>query len=227
MAFPDLRSFGRRRTRQLTSRQRQLLDVVLPAVRLDLTRDAPSDIATLFDLQTNEVWLEIGFGGGEHLLWQARQNPAIGIIGCEPFIDGTVKVLDAIEGDPLKNIRLYDEDARDVARWLPGQCLSRVFILFPDPWPKKRHNKRRLVTAALLAELARLMPSGAELRIGTDIGDYARGIMHAVRQVSEFRWTAGAAADWRCRPDDWPQTRYEEKAIAAGRPRYYFCFERH
>jgi tRNA (guanine-N7-)-methyltransferase len=124
-----------------------------------------------------EVWLEIGFGGGEHLLWQGDAEPDVGLIGCEPFQDGVTKVLRGIEVGKLANIRLHADDARAVLRWLPKASLARAFILFPDPWPKKRHQKRRLVSAGLLRELARVMVAGAELRMATDIGDYARWML--------------------------------------------------
>lgn len=222
----ELRSFGRRRTRRLTGRQEFLLQDVLPAAAIDLSDPASADSRELFPDGVREVWLEIGFGGGEHLIWQAEQNRDVGIIGCEPFIDGTVKVLGAIAEKRLTNIRLYTEDARDVLRWLPDRSLSRCFILFPDPWPKKRHNKRRLINVQSLRLLGRVLEPGAELRIGTDIGDYARTILLAVEQAAEFEWTARRPADWRTRPDDWPPTRYEQKAFREGRRSYYFSLLR-
>ncbi|MBK9080544.1 MAG: tRNA (guanosine(46)-N7)-methyltransferase TrmB [Hyphomicrobium sp.] len=174
----------------------------------------------------NQLWLEIGFGGGEHLLWQAEHNPQVTIIGCEPFEDGVVKVLTVLDQTKLSNIRLHMGDARDVLRWLPPASIDRAFILFPDPWPKRKHQKRRLVNRATLDLLARVMKSGAELRFGTDIGDYARSALLAFKAEPRFEWTAQAAADWRVRPDDWPQTRYEAKADREGRRRYYFRFVR-
>ena len=173
-----------------------------------------------------EAFLEIGFGGGEHLVWQARNNPDATLIGCEPFEDGVMKVLTRIADDDLKNIRLHMGDARDVLRWLPPASISRAFILFPDPWPKRKHRKRRLVNPHTLALLARVMKPGAELRIGTDIGDYARTILQAFSVQSEFTWIAAGPEDWRIRPADWPETRYEQKAEREGRRRYYFRFSR-
>lgn len=173
-----------------------------------------------------QVWLEIGFGGGEHLLWQAAHNPGATLIGCEPFEDGVVKVLAAIDEEMRENIRLHMGDARDVLRWLPDAAIDRAFILFPDPWPKKKHRKRRLVNAATLALLARVMKPGAELRIATDIGDYARTMLEAFRAVPQFQWLAESPADWRVRPSDWPETRYEQKAAREGRQRYYFRWVR-
>lgn len=221
----DLRSFGRRRGRKPTNRQAALLRDVLPRVALDLS--VPYGRLAAGDTQApNETWLEIGFGGGEHLLWQAERHPAVSFIGCEPFEDGVIKVLDAIEHQRLTNIRVHMGDARDVLRALPDGSLSRAFILFPDPWPKRKQAKRRLVNATTLDLLARAMRTGAILRLGTDIGDYARTTLEALEREPRFVWLAESPADWRIRPPDWPETRYEAKAAAAGRQRYYFSFRR-
>jgi tRNA (guanine-N7-)-methyltransferase len=219
----ELRSFGRRRGRKISARQEGLRDQLLPRVSVPI-REA-CDLAALFP-EAREIWLEIGFGGAEHLIWQAKANPDVGLIGCEPFEDGVVKALAAIEDGGLANVRVHPDDARPLLRWLPDASLGRAFILFPDPWPKKRHQKRRLFSADLLRELARAMKPGAELRLGTDIGDYARSSLLALRQVPAFRWLAESPADWRDRPPDWPQTRYEAKAIREGRRRYFFRFVR-
>jgi tRNA (guanine-N7-)-methyltransferase len=199
---------------------------VLPRVGLDLSGLCPASAAALFPRPVSEVWLEIGFGGAEHLVWQAGQNPNVGLIGCEVFEDGVVKALASIEDRSLANVRLAVEDARDVLRWLPKASLSRVFILFPDPWPKKRHVKRRLVAGRLFALLSRVMAPGAELRIATDIGDYARTTLIAAREHAGFVWHAAGPADWRTREADWPGTRYEAKALAEGRRCYFFCFRK-
>lgn len=226
----ELRSFGRRRGRKLSPRQQHLVDSLLPALSVDLSKPAPANLASLFGAAVSAIWLEIGFGGGEHLLWQARARPDIGMIGCEPFLDGVVKVLAAVDeaagAGRLRNVRVHADDARPLLRWLPDASIGRAFILFPDPWPKARHQKRRLVSEATLRELARAMGSGGELRLATDIADYARVMLLAVRREGSFRWTACSPADWRVRPDDWPQTRYEAKALAAGRRCQYFRFER-
>ena len=199
---------------------------MLPRFALDLSQPPPTRIGELFAPPVTDIWLEVGFGGGEHLLWQAKHNPSVGLIGCEPFQDGVVKVLSAIEEDQLTNIRLLADDARPLLRRLPEGSIGRAFILFPDPWPKARHHKRRLVSAATLDELARVMRSGAELRIATDDGDYARWMLRAVVGQRNFCWTATGPADWRQRPPDWPPTRYEQKAQKAGRRCYYFRFHR-
>jgi tRNA (guanine-N7-)-methyltransferase len=208
----------------LSARQTSLLDAALPRLALDLTAARPSTLSALYSAPVPQVWLEIGFGGAEHLVWQARHNPHVGLIGCEVFADGIVKAVSAIEEQALGNVRLYPEDARDLLRWLPEASLSRVFILFPDPWPKKRHVKRRLVTRALLDLLARAMAPGAELRIATDIGDYARTILLAARGHPAFAWQVSGPQDWRERGADWPQTRYEAKARGDGRRCYFFRF---
>ena len=222
----DLRSYGRRRGRKASPRQAALLAHELPRLALSLSDPSPARLGELFAPPVAEVWLEIGFGGAEHLLWQARANPDIGLIGCEPFEDGVVKALSAIEREKLANIRLHADDARPLLRWLPDASIARAFILFPDPWPKKRHHKRRLVSVPTLRDLARVMRPGAELRIATDIGEYARWILLAVREQDSFRWTAEGPRDWRERGADWPPTRYEQKALGEGRRCAYFRFRR-
>ncbi|MCC7252249.1 tRNA (guanine(46)-N(7))-methyltransferase TrmB [Hyphomicrobium sp.] len=222
----EIRSFGRRRGRKLSARQERLLAELLPRVGVDLSQPSPSNLASLFPPGTSAVWLEIGFGGAEHLMWQARENLGVGLIGCEPFEEGVVKALAAIEDGGLGNVRLHCDDVRPLIRWLPERSVSRVFMLFPDPWPKKRHQKRRLFSVDLLNLLARVMVPGAELRLATDIGDYARTALRAVAQTPAFRWTAEGPADWRVRPPDWPETRYEAKAGREGRRCYFFRFIR-
>jgi len=222
----ELRSYGRRRGRKPSPRQAALLSNTYPRVALPLDSPPPERLADLFAMPVVDVWLEIGFGGGEHLIWQAKANPDVGLIGSEPFQDGIVKVLAAIEGEQINNVRLYADDARPVLRWLPAASIGCAFVLFPDPWPKKRHHKRRLVSEPTLAQLARIMRPSAELRIATDIGDYARWILEAVLRQGSFTWTAECPADWRQRGLDWPPTRYEEKALREGRRCSYFRFRR-
>lgn len=222
----DLRSFGRRRGRKLSSRQDHLLADLLPRVTVDPAGPPLMDLGSLFSPVRNETWLEIGFGGAEHLIWQAKEHPNVGLIGCEPFEDGLVKALTAIDDGGLDNLRLWGDDVRPLLRWLPAASISRVFMLFPDPWPKKRHHKRRLFSKDLLRLLARVMRPGAEMRLATDIGDYARTALLAVSQTPEFRWSAECAEDWRSRSPDWPATRYEAKAGREGRCCYFFRFYR-
>jgi tRNA (guanine-N7-)-methyltransferase len=222
----ELRSFGRRRGRKLSARQQHLLDAVLPCVTLSINQPLPASLAELFAVPTSRTWLEIGFGGGEHLIWQADAHPDVGLIGCEVFEDGVVKALSAIEQRGLANVRLSTDDARELLRHLPDASIERVFVLFPDPWPKKRHVKRRLVNRGLFDQLARLMRPGAELRIGTDIADYLRTMLLAVRGRADFAWQVQGPRDWRERPADWPQTRYEAKAMREGRRCYFLRFIR-
>lgn len=227
----ELRNFyGRIHGKTLRASQKTYLAEDLgPLSVSNVTRDAnpartPLDVASL--TQGRPLWLEIGFGGGEHLLWQAAHTPTVNMIGCEPFEDGVVKVLDAIEAQGLRNIQLHPDDARDLLRLLPDQSIARAFVLFPDPWPKRRHVKRRLVGSGLLRELARVLKQDAELRIGTDIADYARTMLMAFQSEPAFQWQAERPQDWQIRPQDWPQTRYEDKAVREGRRSAYLIFRR-
>jgi tRNA (guanine-N7-)-methyltransferase len=210
----------------LSARKERLVGEVLPRLRLDLKSPAPARLAELFEVPVKEVWLEIGFGSGEHLLWQAEHNPAVGFIGCEPFINGVASLLGAIEDRGLKTIRVHEGDAREVLAWLPARSISRIFILFPDPWPKKRQLKRRLFSPGLVNELARVLSPGGELRFASDSGDYAAQVLLLMRRSGAFTWTAERAADWRERPADWPETRYERKALSEGRQPVYLRFRR-
>ncbi len=222
----ELRSFGRKRGRGLSARQQRLMAEVLPRLEINLNSPPVTDARRLFASPCREVWLEIGFGGGEHLLWQAAENTSVGFLGCEPFEDGIVKVISAIDLKGIGNVLLYTDDARNLLRWLPEASIGRVFILFPDPWPKRRHVKRRLFSTATLRLLARVMKPGAELRLATDIGDYARTSLLAVTKCPEFRWLADGPQSWRIRAADWPSTRYEAKALREGRRCYFFRFQR-
>jgi len=179
-----------------------------------------------FGKPVDAVWLEIGFGAGEHLAWQAANNPRVGIIGCEPYVAGVAKLLAKIARAGPSNIRIHMGDARDVIEALPAASLSRVFVLFPDPWPKARHHKRRIVQMETLDGLARAMIPGAELRFATDDRGYLAYALERLTAHSALRWAAVCAADWRARPADWPETRYEAKALAAGRRPAYLRFIR-
>lgn len=215
-----LKTFGRRVGRPLSAKQHSLVENLLPELRIGLTADAELDPITLFE-GVREVWLEIGFGGGEHLLNIARCNPDIGIIGCEPFLDGVAKVLTGIESSGDKNIRLHNGDARELIAALQGRSLSRIFILFPDPWPKTRHHKRRLVQPSFLDELARVMVTGSRLRFATDVRSYADEAMVNFTAHPAFEWTAERATDWTTPPADHVATRYEEKRLGDINPVWY------
>lgn len=200
---------------------------LLPALRLDVPGLADSgNWRAQFPAETEGLWLEIGFGSGEHLLWQMAANPQIGFIGCEPFINGMAAFLSALPEASRPRVRVHDDDALPILRALPDGALSRCFILFPDPWPKNRHADRRFVQTASVAELARTLAPGAELRFASDdpgMIDWA--LMH-LRAEPALSWQAMTAADWRTRPGDWPETRYERKAISAGRKPAYLRFLR-
>lgn len=224
-AKPQTRKvFGRRQGRPLKPNLQRLVDDLLPRVALDAAAER-IDPAALFP-EAREVWLEIGFGGGEHLAWQAAANPGVGFIGAEVFINGIATLLREIEERPLGNVRVWREDARLLLDALPARSLSRVFILFPDPWPKLRHHKRRIVQRATLDRLAEVMIPGAELRLATDDASYLPWIVERLSGHPGFRWLAAGPEDWRRRPDDWPETRYEAKALEAGRKPAYLRYER-
>jgi tRNA (guanine-N7-)-methyltransferase len=221
-----LRSYGRRKAHVLSARKEQLLQELLPALRLPIDQAAPHPLTQLFPAGAGEVWLEIGFGSGEHLLWQAEHHAHVGLIGCEPFINGVASLLGGIEARGLAAIRVHDGDARDVLAWLPDASISRHFVLFPDPWPKTRHAKRRLLSPETVAELARVLMQGGELRFASDSGDYAGQVLLALLTSGAFEWTALRADDWRIRPPDWPPTRYERKALSEGRKPAYLSLRR-
>ena len=221
-----LRSYGRRKGKRLTARKEKLIADLLPELRPNLSRPAPRDVGALFGGAVQDVWLEVGFGGGEHLLWQARANPEIGMVGCEPFINGVASLLGGIDEHGIDNIRIHDGDARDLIAWLPQHSVARVFILFPDPWPKKRQTKRRLVSPELVHSLSQVLVRGGELRFASDDMNYVRVVLRTILKNEAFVWTARRADDWRERPADWPETRYERKALGAGRKPAYLSFRR-
>ena len=225
-AEPRLTLHGRRRGRALRPGQRTLLEAKLPLLAVVLPARGALDPRALFPAPMETVWLELGFGGGEHLAAQAEAHRAIGMIGAEIFENGVAKLLASIERCGLDNIRIFRDDARRLVAALADASIARAFILFPDPWPKERHKKRRLVTPEFLSALARAMMDGAELRLATDDMDYARTMLALGSEHCDFRWLAAGPGDWRVRGPDWPATRYEQKAIAAGRPPLYLRFAR-
>jgi len=210
----------------LSGRKSRLLDELLPTLRVPLAEPAASPLASLFAQPIAEIWLEIGFGSGEHLVWQAEHHQSVGFIGCEPFINGVASLLGKIESAGLSTIRIHEGDARDVLAWLPARSIARIFVLFPDPWPKKRHQKRRLVSRDSVVQLARVLVPGGELRFATDNGDCAGEALLTILASGAFAWTAECAKDWRLRPFDWPETRYERKALSAGAKPSYLSFRR-
>ena len=218
--------YGRRRGRALRPGQRGLKEALLPGLAFPLPGAGPLDPPSLFPGRPRQVWLEIGFGSGEHLAAQAERHPDLGFIGCEVFENGIVKLLGEIERRGLGNIRIFADDARLLLAALAPASIGRVFILFPDPWPKRRHHKRRLVSREGLDALARVMPDGAELRLATDDASYLRWILEHATARPGFSWLARRPRHWRERPEDWPPTRYEEKARAAGRKPAFLRFLR-
>ncbi len=216
--------YGRSKGKALRPHQAQLVAAVLPTLEVDAARLKAG--APLFGFAPRELWLEIGFGGGEHLVAQALAHPDVGFIGCEPFLNGVAKALAAIERSGVGNVRLRAGDARPLIEATPDAALSRVFILYPDPWPKRRHNRRRVVSRQTVAELARAARSGATVRFATDIDDYAGWTLARFLDSPHFRWLAEEAEDWRRPWDDWAPTRYEAKARVAGRTPVYLTFVR-
>ena len=217
------RLYGRSKGKALRAGQTRLLQELLPRLTLDLSAPCPSP-RSLFPTSVEEVFLEIGFGGGEHLVAAAAARPDVGFIGCEPFVNGMAKLLARIDAQSLANIRLHQGDAAEVLRFLPPASLGRVFLFYPDPWPKRRHRKRRFVSKETLEELARVMKPGAQLRFATDIDDYAGWALARIRQAADFAWEAETSADWLTPWEGWTRTKYEAKAMAAGRKPVYLTF---
>lgn len=217
------RLYGRQQDKPLKARQQQLMETLLP--RLAVPMDGPVDPKALFP-QADEIHLEVGFGGGEHLAWQAANNPRAGFIGAEPFVNGVAKALVHVDDNKLGNVRIHFGDARPLLEALPAASLARLYVLHPDPWPKKRHFKRRMISPWFFAEAARLLKSGGTLRVASDIRDYIRWTLMHAQNAAEFEWTAERAADWKTRPEDWPQTRYEAKSRREGRTPAYLVFRR-
>lgn len=217
--------YGRRRGRRPRPGREALLAELLPRLAVPLPLEGSRlDPATLFADHVSGIWLEIGFGAGEHLVAQAAANPRIGFIGCEPYINGVASLLAHIEREEIGNIRVLADDSRPLLGALAEASIGRAFILFPDPWPKTRHHKRRIVSRPNLDLLAFALADGAELRLATDAADYAEWMLARTALHPSFRWLARSPRDWRLRPPDWPPTRYERKAEAAGRKSFFLRF---
>lgn len=218
--------YGRRQGKRLRPGQRDLVENLLPLIEINPTRENTFDPRACFSRDIDDIWLEIGFGGGEHLAWQAKTYPRIGFVGCEPFLNGVVKLLSRIRSMELENVRLYRDDARLLIARLPANVIGRAFILFPDPWPKLRHHKRRLISEEVLGSLAEALRDEAELRIATDDPGYLEWILWHLQRHPDFEWQASVPNDWRSSPNDWPATRYEKKANAAGRKCTFLTYRR-
>jgi tRNA (guanine-N7-)-methyltransferase len=223
---PDKRAFfGRRKGHRLKPQQAALLDTLLPRLALDLDAPAPA-LTGLFEGAVSDVRLEIGFGGGEHLIAEAERNPQMGFIGVEPFVNGMAKALSAIAAQGLRNIRLHFGDAIHVLDWLPPGSISRLDLLYADPWPKRRHWKRRFVQDATVAAIARGLKPGGTFRFATDWPDYAAWTLQHLLRSSDFEWAAERADDWRQPWLGFTSTRYEAKAKREGRMPCYLVFRR-
>jgi tRNA (guanine-N7-)-methyltransferase len=217
--------FGRRKGHPLRAHQAALFDTLLPRLALDPGKPAPADLRTLFG-DVDDVRLESGFGGGEHLIAEATQHPRTGFIGIEPFVNGMAKALAAIEARKLTNIRLHHGDATDLFDWLPPASLSRFDLLYPDPWPKRRHWKRRFVQDKSIAAIARIVRRGGEFRFASDIPDYVAWTLLRFLRSPDFVWSAERADDWRLPWPGFSGTRYEAKAKREGRTPCYLMFRR-
>jgi tRNA (guanine-N7-)-methyltransferase len=218
--------FGRRKGHRLRPRQEELLEALLPQLALDLSRPAPAPVAALFAVPVADVVLDIGFGGGESMIAQAQAQPRTGFLGVEPFVNGMAKALAAIASHGLKNIRLHFDDAGSLISWLPEASLARIELIHPDPWPKRRHWKRRFVQDEMVVQLARILRPGGEFRFVTDVADYAAWARERLLRSESFALIAPYADDWR---KPWPgfiETRYHSKAAREQRASCFLVFRR-
>ena len=217
------RLYGRVQGHKLRAGQQALMDDFLPTVAVP---EGPLDAQTLFG-DNRPLQFEIGFGGGEHLAWQAQHAPTHGLIGCEPFVNGVVSALLHIRDKALPNVRLHMGDALDALARLPDGSLERVYLLHPDPWPKARHAKRRMMNPGPIAMIAAKLKPGGEFRFGTDHPIYVRhALMIMQRHRQQFDWLCNSASDFQNRPGGWPETRYEAKARRLGHEVWYFRYRR-
>ncbi|MEE2950323.1 MAG: tRNA (guanine(46)-N(7))-methyltransferase TrmB [Pseudomonadota bacterium] len=218
--------FGRLKGPRLRDRQQSLVDELLPRLAVDLSNPAPDDLSALFDGRVDGVRLEIGFGGGEHLHHESGRHPNMGFIGVEPFLNGMAKMLVALDEAPRPNLRLFDDDATLLLDWLPEASLSGIDLFYPDPWPKKRHFKRRFVNQRNLDRFARVLKPGAPFRFASDIDTYVNWTLLHCRDHANFEWPASGPDDWHLPYEGWPGTRYEAKAKREGRRPAYLTFRR-
>jgi tRNA (guanine-N7-)-methyltransferase len=218
--------FGRRKGHKLRPRQAQLLETLLPRLAIDLSAPSPADLRALFPVPVADIALEIGFGGGEAMMREAQAQPRRGFLGVEPFVNGMAKALAAIEAGDLKNIRLHFDDAMALIAWLPTASLARIDLIHPDPWPKRRHWKRRFVQDETVARLARILKPGGEFRFVTDIADYAAWTLLRFLRSDTFDWTARCADDWHKAWHGFTHTRYHAKATREQRASCFLIFRR-
>jgi len=219
--------YGRRKGYKLRRGRQNLIDTLLPEISIPLlSRETILDPTTLFEQPVKSVWMEVGFGAGEHLLHQAKMHPDIGFLGIEPYINGVGALLSSINHEELPNIRIFNDDVRLLLNHLTENSLGRVFLLFSDPWPKKRHQRRRLLSHELLDHLNLQMQTGSELRFASDDLNYVRNVLRVIFNRTDFVWAPEGPDDWRRRPQDSVETRYAAKARQAGRPIIYLNFEK-
>ena len=216
--------FGRRKGHKLRAHQADLVAHLLPRLALDITGARCADLARLFDRPVDNVRLEIGFGGGEHLIAEARAFPNTGFIGCEPYVNGMAKILAQIETHGIGNVRLFAGDAAELLAWAPPLSLARIDLIHPDPWPKRRHWKRRFVQDSTVAAMARILKASGEFRFVCDIDDYVAWTLAHLARSPDFAWTAERAADWRAPWPGYTMTRYGKKAEREGRKAAYLRF---
>lgn len=224
--------WGRRKGRPLNKMRSESLDIILDKYGIDVEKVIQSkDILSVSEIldeacSGKEIWLEVGFGNGEHILTQAMRNPDVLFIGCEPFINGIAALAKDIVEQDVKNIRIWNDDAHFLIEKMPDDCISRAFVLFPDPWPKAKHAKRRFIRQETLGIFSRIMKSGAILRMATDVEDLAQWMLEQAREHPDFQWCKESQTDWNKPPEDWVQTRYQTKGFEAGRQSHYIFFER-
>lgn len=218
--------FGRRKGKPLREQQADVLKTGLPSLKIDLEQAAPDNLAQLFPHPVDRIRLEIGFGGGEHLVHRASEAATTGFIGVEPFINSMAKLLGSVRDRDLTNIRLYDDDATQLLDWLPDACIDQIDLLYPDPWPKKKHWKRRFVSKVNLDRFHRVLKPGGLFCFASDIDTYVNWTLLHCRDHGGFAWTASNAGDWLTPYAGWPGTRYEAKARREGRSSAYLTFKR-
>ncbi|MBB6507908.1 tRNA (guanine-N7-)-methyltransferase [Rhizobium soli] len=216
--------FGRRKGKPLREKQAEGLATLLPQLKLNLANPAPHRIESLYDFSVERMRLEIGFGGGEHLIHRAAENPSTGFIGVEPFVNSMAKLLTSVEEQGLRNIRLYDDDATQVLDWLPDASIDQIDLLYADPWPKRKHWKRRFVSQVNLERFHRVLKPGATFCFASDIDTYVNWTLLHCRDHGGFAWQAEQASDWLTPYAGWPGTRYENKARREGRSSAYLTF---
>ncbi|MDA1088802.1 MAG: tRNA (guanine(46)-N(7))-methyltransferase TrmB [Proteobacteria bacterium] len=219
--------YGRRHGHKLRPNRQALINDLLPRLRVSLPAGGqPLDLAATFAAPVSDLWLEVGFGGGEHLAAQAAVHPDIGFIGCEPFVNGVANLLSLIECGGLTNVRIFDDDVRKLFPVLADACFGRIVALFTDPWPKKKHHRRRFISDDTVAQLVRLLKDNGEIRLASDHMGYVDWMLDHLTARDELTWRARSKHDWSAPPSDWVETRYERKARAKGNHPAYLCLSR-